>query len=102
MALGIWTIHSKMEIPDTSALPSVWMTALVLFYGVVSARTERVVEFFLEREATEAMIGGVGRISPCWGRISPCWRRICVLRWSSSRSARRDFESSSFRVGVSV
>jgi hypothetical protein len=29
----------------------------VLFYGVVTAQTEKVVEFFLEREATEAMIG---------------------------------------------
>jgi hypothetical protein len=34
----------------------------VLFYGVVSAQTEKVVEFFLEREAAEAMIGeGSGR-----------------------------------------
>ena len=31
----------------------------VLFYGVVSAQTEKVVEFFLEREAGEAMIGEV-------------------------------------------
>ena len=31
----------------------------MLFYGVVSARTEKVVEFFLEREAAEAMIGEV-------------------------------------------
>jgi hypothetical protein len=28
----------------------------VLFYGVVSAQTEKVVEFFLERDAAEAMI----------------------------------------------
>jgi hypothetical protein len=28
----------------------------VLFYGVVSAQTRKVVEFFLEREAAEAMI----------------------------------------------
>ncbi len=28
----------------------------MLFYGVVSAQTEKVVEFFLEREAAEAMI----------------------------------------------
>jgi hypothetical protein len=28
----------------------------VLFYGVVSAQTEKVVEFFLEREAVEAVI----------------------------------------------
>jgi hypothetical protein len=32
---------------------------VVLFYGVVSAQTEKVVEFFLEREAGEAMIGEV-------------------------------------------
>jgi hypothetical protein len=28
----------------------------LIFYGVVSAQTEKVVEFFLEREAAEAMI----------------------------------------------
>jgi len=28
----------------------------VLFYGVVSAQTEKVVEFFLESEAVEAVI----------------------------------------------
>ena len=28
----------------------------VLFYGVVSAQAEKVVEFFLERKAAEAMI----------------------------------------------
>jgi hypothetical protein len=28
----------------------------MLFYGVVSAQTEKVVEFFLEREAAEVMI----------------------------------------------
>jgi hypothetical protein len=31
------------------------------FYGVVSAQTEKVVEFFLEHEAVEAMIGEVRR-----------------------------------------
>jgi hypothetical protein len=31
----------------------------VLFYGVVSGQTEKVVEFFLEREAAEAMISEV-------------------------------------------
>jgi hypothetical protein len=36
----------------------------VLFYGVVSAQTERVVEFFLEREAAEAMIGEVREDEP--------------------------------------
>jgi hypothetical protein len=36
----------------------------VLFYGVVSAQTERVVEFFLEREAAEAMIREVREDEP--------------------------------------
>jgi selenophosphate synthetase-related protein len=36
----------------------------VLFYGVVSAQTERVVEVFLEREAAEAMIGEVREDDP--------------------------------------
>jgi hypothetical protein len=31
----------------------------VFFYNVITARTEEVVEFFLEREAAEAMIGEV-------------------------------------------
>jgi hypothetical protein len=36
----------------------------VLFYGVVSAQTGKVVEFFLEREAAEAMIGYVREDEP--------------------------------------
>jgi hypothetical protein len=36
----------------------------VLFYGVVSAQTERVVEFFLERQAAEAMIDEVREDEP--------------------------------------
>jgi hypothetical protein len=36
----------------------------VLFYDVVSAQTEKVVEFFLEREAAEAMIGDVRADDP--------------------------------------
>jgi hypothetical protein len=32
----------------------------VLFYAVVGAQTEKVVEFFLEREAAEAMIREAG------------------------------------------
>jgi hypothetical protein len=36
----------------------------VLFYGVVSAQTERVVEFFLEWKAAEAMIGDVREDDP--------------------------------------
>ena len=38
--------------------------SVVLFYGVVSAQTEKVVEFFLEREAAEAMIGEVREDEP--------------------------------------
>ena len=34
------------------------------FYGVVSSQTERVVEFFLERGAAEAMIGEVREDEP--------------------------------------
>ena len=34
------------------------------FYGVVSAQTEKVVEFFLERETAEAMIGEVREDEP--------------------------------------
>ena len=36
----------------------------MLFYGVVSAQTERVVEFFLERDAAEAMIREVREDEP--------------------------------------
>ena len=36
----------------------------MLFYGVVSARTEAVVEFFLEREAAEARFGRTSRRRP--------------------------------------
>ena len=35
-----------------------------LFYGVVSAQTEKVVEFFPERKAAEAMIGEVREDEP--------------------------------------
>ena len=36
----------------------------MLFYGVVSAQTEKVVEFFLEREAAEEMIREVREDEP--------------------------------------
>jgi hypothetical protein len=36
----------------------------VLFYGVVSAQSEKVVEFFLEREEAEAMIDEVREDEP--------------------------------------
>jgi hypothetical protein len=36
----------------------------VLFYGVVSGQTEKVVEFFLERDAADAMIDEVREDEP--------------------------------------
>ncbi len=36
----------------------------MVFYGVVSAQTEKVVEFFLEREVAEAMIREVREDEP--------------------------------------
>jgi hypothetical protein len=36
----------------------------MLFYGVVSAQTEKVVEFFVERDGAEAMIGEVRQDEP--------------------------------------
>ena len=36
----------------------------MLLYGVVSAQTERVVEFFLERDAAKEMIGEVREDEP--------------------------------------
>ena len=41
----------------------------VLFYGVVSAQTETVVEFFLERDAAEAMIGEVRADDLCLAEV---------------------------------
>ena len=38
----------------------------MLFCGVVSAQTEKVVEFFLEPEAAEAMIGEVREDEPAF------------------------------------
>jgi hypothetical protein len=52
----------------------------MVFYGVVSAQTERVVEFFLLREAAEAMIAR-------FGRMSRCWRRSCGSRRSRSKKS---------------
>jgi hypothetical protein len=40
------------------------LTLIVVFYGVVSAQTEKVVEFFLEPDAAEAMIGEVRKDEP--------------------------------------
>ena len=54
----------------------------MLFYGVVSAQTEKVVEFLLEREAAEAMIGEVREDEPLLAED---------LRSSRSSSARRPF-----------
>ena len=47
--------------------------------GVVSAHTEKVVEFFLEREAAEAMIGDVREDEPLLAenpRRGGCGRRL--------------------------
>jgi hypothetical protein len=41
----------------------------VLFFGVVSAQTEKVVEYFLEREAAEAMIREVCEDDPDLGAL---------------------------------
>jgi len=49
----------------------------VLLYDVVSAHTEAVVEFFVERGAAKAMIREVRR-------TSRRWRKICGSRRSSS------------------
>ena len=38
--------------------------SFAVLYGVVSAQTEKVVEFFLEREAAEVMIGEVREDEP--------------------------------------
>lgn len=43
----------------------------VLFYGVVGAQTEKMVEFFLERERAEPMIGeGSGGLAGTGSRPS--------------------------------
>ena len=41
----------------------------MLFYGVVSAQTEKVVEFFLEREAADGMISEVRKDEPMWAEL---------------------------------
>jgi hypothetical protein len=41
----------------------------VLFYGVVSAQTEKVVEFFFDREAAEAMICEVREDEPAVAEV---------------------------------
>jgi hypothetical protein len=51
----------------------------VLFSGVVSAQTEKVVEFFLEREAAEAMIGEVREASRHWRRSCGSRHRTRLL-----------------------
>ena len=45
------------------------MLSVMLFYGVVSAQTEKVVEFFLEREAAEAMIREVREDEPVLAEV---------------------------------
>jgi hypothetical protein len=55
----VWLVHAR-----GGAFPSKGNTIwYVLFYGVVSAQTEKVVEFFLD-EAAEAMIGEVREDEP--------------------------------------
>ena len=53
------TPNNSLTDPVSAAYPDD-----VLFYGVVSAQTEKVVEFFLEREAAEAMIREVREDEP--------------------------------------
>jgi hypothetical protein len=48
--------------PGTACFGRILRT--VLFYGAVSAQTEKVVELFLERVAAEAMIGEVREGEP--------------------------------------
>jgi hypothetical protein len=52
-------VTTKRRLQDPSTYPGV-----VLFYGVVSAQTEKVIEFFLERDAAEAMIRDVREDEP--------------------------------------
>jgi hypothetical protein len=43
----------------------------MVFYGVVSAQTEKVVAFFLERKAAGAMIGEVREDEPALAKSRP-------------------------------
>ena len=58
----------------------------MLFYGVVNAQTEKLVEFFLEREAAEVMIRVVREDEPIWKEIKENGRpaarcgRCCWVR----------------------
>ena len=56
--------HSEHYLPllgcaQDTALEETGALSSRVLYGVVSAQTEKIVEFFLEREAAEAMIGEV-------------------------------------------
>ena len=54
----------------------------MLFYGVVSAQTEKVVEFFLERDAAEAMIREVREDEPVLAEDL----RVEVVEFAMSRN----------------
>jgi hypothetical protein len=61
--------HSEHYLPllgcaQDTALEETGALSSHVLYGVVSAQTEKVVEFFLEREAAEAMIGEVREDEP--------------------------------------
>jgi hypothetical protein len=62
----------------------------VLFYGVGSAQTEKVVEFFLEREAAEAMIGEVREDEPLLADVLRVEAIELGQEGSSAASSSRD------------
>jgi hypothetical protein len=66
----------------------------LIFYGVVSAQTEKVVEFFLERDAAEAMIVEVRGDDPVASPTFCAWRK-----WSSANYSPR---SPSLSVSLDV
>ena len=55
-----------MRVPPVMVVPNLVASNAghVLFYGVVSAQTEKVAEFFLEREVAEAKIDEVREDEP--------------------------------------
>jgi hypothetical protein len=66
----------------------------LIFSGVVSAKTERVVEFFLERDEAEAMIVEVRGDDPVASPTFCAWRK-----WSSANYSPR---SPSLSVSLDV
>ncbi len=59
---GNWCSYFRRRYPTRWS--DAFTIAGVLFYGVVSAQTEAVVEFFVERDAAEAMIREVRKDEP--------------------------------------